>query len=367
MSEWRQAILGELVRLQRGHDLTETQRTPGTVPVIGSAGPNGWHNVARAKGPGVTVGRSGASAGVVTFVNENYWPHNTVLYVTDFLGNDPLFAAYMLRTLPLAELNSGSAQASLNRNCLYGVPIAIPPLETQRRIAAVLGAYDDLIEVNRRRVAVLEEMARGLFEEWFVRFRFPGHEAATIVDTPDGQLPWGWSVGELGGLLHLQYGKALKADTRVPGDVSVIGSSGVVGTHTARLVRGPGIVVGRKGNVGSVIWSTKDFWPIDTSYFVETALPLMFVYELLRRVPFQNTDAAVPGLNRDYALSRRVTVPTGDLIERYGRFAQPIRDQLDALETSNEKLAASRDLLLPRLISGQLSVETAQRELEDAT
>lgn len=366
MNEWRSAKLGDLVRLQRGHDLTEHQRTPGTVPVIGSAGPNGWHNVARAKGPGVTVGRSGASAGVVTYVEEDYWPHNTVLYVTDFQGNDPLFAAFLLRTLPLAELNSGSAQASLNRNFLYGVPVRLPSLETQRRIASILGAYDDLIEVNRRRVAVLEEMARGLFEEWFVRLRFPGHESVPIIDTPDGPLPEGWAHLSLGALLKLHYGKALKADARVRGTVAVIGSSGVVGAHNEAYVRGPGIIVGRKGNVGSVIWSRSDFWPIDTTYYVETRLPLTFIAELLRRVSFQNTDAAVPGLNRDYALSRRVVAPPAHLAGRYGEFAAPAREQLDILEATNAKLAASRDHLLPRLISGQLSVDAAERQLREA-
>ena len=195
MSEWRGATLGEFIRLQRGHDLTEIERTKGSVPVIGSAGQNGWHGVARCKGPGVTVGRSGASAGVVTYVAQDYWPHNTVLYVTDFLGNDPLFTAYMLKTLPLMELNSGAAQASLNRNFLYHVPVIVPPPETQHRIASILGAYDDLIEVNQRRIAVLEDMARRLFEEWFVRFRFPGHEAVPIAVTPPRSLACEMELG----------------------------------------------------------------------------------------------------------------------------------------------------------------------------
>ena len=280
------------------------------------------------------------------------------------------YLMYFLRS-PLGQAQivaktGGAAQPKLALYRIEEIEFPLLPLEQQRHIASILGAYDDLIEVNRRRVAVLEEMARGLFEEWFVRFRFPGHETVPLHDTPNGPLPEGWTIDELGAVLRLRYGKALKADSRTPGTVSVIGSSGVVGSHTQRLVEGPGIVVGRKGNVGSVIWSTNDFWPIDTAYFVETALPLMFVYELIRRVPFQNTDAAVPGLNRDYALSRKVTLPPIDLVERYGRFAQPLRDQLDALEQSNERLAAARDLLLPRLISGQLSVEAAERELEDA-
>lgn len=244
--------------------------------------------------------------------------------------------------------------------------IPVPPVQTQRRIASILGAYDDLIEVNRRRIAVLEEMARGLFKEWFVRFRFPGHEAVPILDTPDGALPEGWTWGTLGDLLSLPYGKALKADARRPGDVAVIGSSGVVGSHVEALVAGPGIVVGRKGNVGSVIWSATDFWPIDTTYYVDTRLPLLYVYQLLQRVPFENSHAAVPGLNRDYALARVVMIAPDALVQRYGAFSEPLMDQVTTLGRSNRSLAASRDLLLPRLISGQLSVAEAERELEEA-
>src|ERR1700736_3182393 len=89
---WRDTTLGEFVRLQRGHDLPEADRRHGTVPIIGSAGQSGFHDTAKATGPGVVIGRSGVgSMGVVTYCATDYWPHNTVLYVTDFLGNDPRF------------------------------------------------------------------------------------------------------------------------------------------------------------------------------------------------------------------------------------------------------------------------------------
>lgn len=283
---------------------------------------------------------------------------------------DRRFLYYVLNSSHYRQLLRASATGATVKHTspgrIYDYAVALPQLETQHRIASILGAYDDLIEVNRRRMAVLEEMTRGLFEEWFVRFRFPGHENVPIVDTSAGPLPEGWRCVDLGRILRLHYGKALKADARLPGHVAVIGSSGVVGEHNKPYVSGPGIVVGRKGNVGSVVWSYSDFWPIDTTYYVETALPLVYAAELLRRVHFQNTDAAVPGLNRDYALSRQVVAPPVPLIERYGQVVAPMRVQVDTIAGANVRLAASRDLLLPRLISGQLSVETAERELEAA-
>jgi type I restriction enzyme S subunit len=134
----------------------------------------------------------------VNFVNVDFWPHNTTLFVTDFRGNDPRFVAYLLRTLPLADLNSGSAQPSLNRNFIYPVRVRVPPIGMQRRIASILSAYDDLIENNTRRIAILEEMARRLFDEWFVQFRFPGHDTLKLVNTQNGQVPEGWAAESLG-------------------------------------------------------------------------------------------------------------------------------------------------------------------------
>ena len=168
--EWNQGTLGDLVVLQRGHDLTESERRCGSVPIMGSAGQNGFHDTALASGPGVVVGRSGASFGKVHYCSQDYWPHNTVLYVTDFKGNDPQFVYYFLSTIDFSRYNSGSAQPSLNRNYIYAIPIAFPGLEEQRAIACILGALDDKIELNRRMNRTLEGLARAVFQSWFVDF-----------------------------------------------------------------------------------------------------------------------------------------------------------------------------------------------------
>jgi len=130
----------------------------------------------------------------------------------------------------------------------------------------VLSAYDDLIENNNRRIAFLEKMAEELYREWFVRLRFPGHEKVKIVKG----VPEGWAVKKLKEIVEFAYGKALKEEDRIEGNYPVIGSGGIIGYHNAALVKGPGIVVGRKGNVGKVIWTKKDFFPIDTVYFVRS-------------------------------------------------------------------------------------------------
>jgi len=229
--------------------------------------------------------------------------------------------------------------------------IPLPDLPTQRKIAAILGAYDDLIENNLRRIKILEEMAQSLYREWFVHFRFPGHESTRFVDSPLGKIPEGWEVKKLGDVLELKYGRALKKKDRMGGPFPVFGSSGIIGNHNASIAQGPGIVVGRKGNVGSVFWSDSDFFVIDTAYFVESQLPLRFLFYLLPTLNFINSDAAVPGLSRQQAYCLEILVPPADLLSKFCIFAGIFEGQASLLQRRNQTLRQTRDLLLPKLLS----------------
>ncbi|WP_294000446.1 restriction endonuclease subunit S [Sphaerotilus sp.] len=228
--------------------------------------------------------------------------------------------------------------------------IPCPPVDIQRKIGEILANYDDLIENNRRRMTLLEQSARLLYEEWFVRLRFPGHEHTRIVDG----VPEGWERKKLGQCITLKYGKALKAEDRVAGDYPVYGSSGIVGSHDKPLVKGPAIILGRKGNVGSVYWSSKSFYPIDTVYFVEAESSSIYLYYALKNMHFISTDVAVPGLNRDFAYSRMLLQPTTAIHRAFLEAVAPVHAQLETLDELNQKLRATRDLLLPRLMSGEL-------------
>lgn len=236
-------------------------------------------------------------------------------------------------------------------------PVRVPTLPIQRRIAGILSAYDELIENSQRRIKILESMARALYREWFVHFRFPGHESVPRVPSPLGEIPKGWEVRRLGEILELNYGKALKKEDRHDGPYPVYGSSGIVGTHDASLVKGPGIIVGRKGNVGSVFWCDDDFFVIDTAYFVTSALPLRFLFYVLPTLNFINSDAAVPGLSRHQAYSLELPVPPADLLAKFCDVADSIERHAIKLQRQIKTLRRTRDLLLPRLLSGQIAVE----------
>ena len=337
--------------LKRGHDLPEKRRVAGPVPVVSSSGVTGSHNEAKAAPPGVVTGRYG-TIGEVFYVDEPYWPLNTALYVIDFKGNDPRFIAYLLRNTLRNYKTEKAAVPGVDRNVLHTLKVRAAGANEQAAIASILSAYDDLIENNRRRISLLEEAARLLYREWFVHFRFPGHEHVKITDS----LPEGWERRTFGQIAELRYGKALKQENRIEGLFPVYGSSGIVGTHQTPLVEGPAIVVGRKGNVGSIFWSPVDFWPIDTVYFIPKEQVDFWLYLALPSAGFQNTDAGVPGLNRDFAYSRRLTYPSARLRRLFDAAVEPIFAQRTKLENYNQKLAEARDLLLPRLMNGEIAV-----------
>jgi type I restriction enzyme, S subunit len=256
----------------------------------------------------------------------------------------------------LIDLGDGTAQPNLLIGDLKRIDVPVPPSSVQRRIAGILSAYDDLIENNQRRIKILEEMARSLYSEWFVNFRFPGHEKVPLVDSQLGPTPKGWEVKKLGDILELNYGKALKKEERCDGEFPVFGSSGIVGYHDACLVNGPGIIVGRKGNVGSVFWSDEGFFVIDTAYFVTSSLPLRFLFYVLPNLNFINSDAAVPGLSRNQAYTLEIVVPPTNLLSRFRELADTFERQAATLQRIGHNLSRTRDLLLPRLLSGQVNV-----------
>lgn len=169
-------------------------------------------------------------------------------------------------------------------------------------------------------------------------------------------VPDGWEREKLGSKIVLNYGKALKAENRIEGTIPVYGSSGVVGTHEKALIKGPGIIVGRKGNVGSVFWSDGDFYPIDTVYYVASESSCFHLYHALQNMQFISNDAAVPGLNRVFAYSRLYLEPAPKIAKLFEETVTPIYEQIFKLKAYNEKLKQARDLLLPRLMSGEIAV-----------
>ncbi|MEV0773382.1 restriction endonuclease subunit S [Nocardia salmonicida] len=158
--------LRDVATLQRGYDLPVQDRTPGEVPVFAANGPVGSHNVPKVDGPGVVTGRSG-TIGRVHHVDGAYWPLNTSLYVKDFHGNDSRYVYYLLRQMKLEQYGTGTGVPTLNRNIVHDVEVPVPPIEEQRRIAAILDHADALRAKRREALAHLDELTRSIFIDMF--------------------------------------------------------------------------------------------------------------------------------------------------------------------------------------------------------
>ena len=270
----------------------------------------------------------------------------------------------------------GSAVVALSRDDFLDFPV--PHFSGARQaIIEVLERIEGKIELNRRMNATLEAMARALFQSWFVDFdpvraKMDGREPVGMdletaalfpkkfEETPLGRVPHGWEVKTLGDVIELAYGKPLKAEDRKHGPVCVYGANGPVGWHDEKLVSGPGIVVGRKGNPGVVTWAHGDFYPIDTTFYVdpigECCSLYFFYYALsLHNLADLSADSAVPGLNRNHAYMSKQLIPSQPVLTAFDAQVAPIFAAIQANEKQSRGLATLRDTLLPKLLSGELT------------
>ena len=369
--------LGDVLTLQRGYDLPGSIRVPGPFPVVSSSGVTGSHSEAKVRGPGVVIGRYG-TLGEVYFVRGDFWPLNTALFVKDFKGNDRRFCAYLLETVGGVSTSGAAAVPGVNRNVLHQLPVRCPPLPVQMRIASILGAYDDLIEVNRRRIALLEEMVRRLFEEWFVRRQSGGHlladgfergTADDLIDfdprTPLGNGP-----------------KPFIPMASLPTSTSLIdayewreGSAGAKfrngDTLFARIT--PCLENGKTGLVRNLPDGGVGFGSTEFIVMRGSRAGPAFAYCLARHDAFrahaQRSMSGASGRQRariESVQAFELPIPPKTLLDRFEQVASPMLELVGILGRFSVALSAARDLLLPQLISGELSVSTAERELEAA-
>lgn len=159
--------LSDVITFQRGFDLPSSSRKKGQYPVVASTGITTTHSEAKAKGPGVVIGRSG-SIGGGQYIENDYWPLNTTLWVKDFKGNNERFIYYLLKSIDFSSFNAGAAVPTLNRNHLSALKVRIPSRDEQIMIADVLGSIDEKIELNRKMKETLEQMGQALFNIYFI-------------------------------------------------------------------------------------------------------------------------------------------------------------------------------------------------------
>lgn len=280
-----------------------------------------------------------------------------------YLVSNPAFTEY------LVAHEKGAAYPAVGTETIENAIVNIPDLPTQKKISDILGSLDDKIELNRRMNETLEQMAMALYKHWFVDFG--PFQDGELEDSPIGAKPKNWDVAKLRDLIELAYGKALKAEDRKGGPYPVYGSSGVVGWHNEYIADGPGIIVGRKGNIGTVHLSHTGFYPIDTTYYVKSNLPdlnpVYYFYYLLQSLGLShmNNDSAVPGLNRETVYNLDIVIPPNDLICEFDSKVEIFHMQINQNNSEIDQLSKVRDYLLPRLLSGEIEVKEAEEHVEE--
>ena len=393
--DWTRGTLRDLVSLRRGHDLPEQQREPGEVPVMGAAGKNGFHSTAIASGPGIVVGRSGASYGKVHYCPEDYWPHNTALYVTDFHGNDPRFVYYFLRAIDFSRYNSGSAQPSLNRNHIYPMPIAYPGLAEQRAIAEVLASIDDKTAGNRRTIRTLNSVAKAIFKGWFVNFEpvkakadgadaFPGMPQEVFETLPRGLgqtdvglTPEGWPLGTLGTILSELSER--NRDEAIDLVLSAVSTGELVASddHFSKRVYSkslanykivpPGCIAFNPSriNIGSIgINHRRDAGVVSPVYVVCQVPPIYeWFLQFFLRLPhclqqFQvlSSGSVRQSLRAIDFLSIPLVIPPDNVLCSFNDTFSVLKEMIDLREKEIGVLESLESALLPKLITGEIRV-----------
>ena len=368
--------LGNLIHLTGGSSTNKSAYTKSGYIAYSAKGPDGYLPYADYDRPGIVISSNGANCGK-TWLAKGKWSciNNTICLWSIDPRVDTEYLYWITRD-PDFWPKRGSAQPFIARSDIRNLEISFPPLNRQRRIAHVLGTLEDKIKVNQRSSMTLEAMAQALFKSWFIDFDpvrakiegrwrpgesisgLPAHLydlfPARLVPSELGKIPEGWKVQRLGEIIELSYGKSLKAAQRNGGSIPVYGSNGQVGWHDKKLVDGPGIIVGRKGNPGTVKLTYHDFFPIDTTFYVipkYTKLGLIFLYFALTFQDFTSisSDSAVPGLNRELAYTNTQVTPDQDILREFANLTNEALIRQHFLAEENYRLMSLQDVLLSKL------------------
>ncbi len=393
MSEPVDMYFNDFIKLNRGFDLPESKIAAGKYPIAASTAIKDYHNAFKVKAPCVTTGRSG-SLGTVLYINENCWPLNTSLYVKDYKGNFPKYVYYFLQTMKLESFNCGAGVPTLNQNHLHKIKIRVHKKEEQPVIASILSAYDELIENNSRRIAILEQTTEQIYKEWFVRMRFPGYDNTEF----EKGVPKDWTMQPLHDIAEITSSKriflsdyvkegipfyrgkeiSMKSRNEAIEDLLYIDINKFI--EIKSRFGGPSVgdilvtAVGTIGNVHLVNDNDGDFYFKDGNLIwlknIGNPEISLFLFSMFNTKEFNNLldlisiGSSQKALTIAHVKKIKILLPSNKLLKEYFSIIKPIHQKNEVLQLQNKNLKQTRDLLLPRLISGKLKVKESKKELE---
>lgn len=400
--EWRTSIWGEEISLEYGKALRDYDPERGRFRVFGSNGPIGWTDKPLVPGPGIILGRKGAYRGI-RFSHEPFFVIDTAYYVVSKGEFDMRWLYYAIKYHKLGEIDDGSPIPSTTRSAVYVREFAVPPIAEQKAIAAVLGALDDKIELNRRMNATLEAMARALFQSWFVDFDpvrakldgrqpvgidqdtaalFPG----TFQDSDLGHVPTGWKAKTLGACIGFRSGFSFKSQDWQESGVPVVKIGSVkpgiidlsqvsyvseeIAQQAARYRLSTGdMLIGMTGYVGEVgLVPPSNNPPLLNQRVGKFVMPkagtesLAFWYCTTRQPEFRafvearSHGTAQANVSGEAIMEFPLVAPVPEVLDAFNRKCQPLLDRILSNHAESRTLATLRDTLLPKLLSGELRV-----------
>jgi type I restriction enzyme, S subunit len=355
MGEWKECELGDIVTFQRGFDITRKEQNPGKYPVVSSSGIKSYHNVFKVKKPGVVIGRKG-TLGTVFYLDTDFWPHDTSLWVKNFHGNNPLFIYYFLKGFDLEHYDVGSSNPTLNRNHIHHLPTTIPDFSEQKAIASVLSSLDDKIDLLHRQNKTLEAMAETLFRQWFVE-----------------QARDDWVEGCLGDAIelfdHLRVPLSkTERDKRKTGKLyPYYGAAKIMDYINDYIFDGEYILLGEDGTVRTeegfpiLQYATGKFWVNNHTHVIKAKKPYsnFFIWNYLKKKNIDEivTGAVQPKINQGNLKSLDFPNYPKDLVENFNCQTEPLFKKINQNNTQSRTLEKLRDTLLPKLMSGEIRVE----------
>ncbi|MEN2752480.1 restriction endonuclease subunit S [Psychrobacter sp. FBL11] len=384
--EWREVHLRDICEFKYGKNLPGSKRVPGKYNVYGSSSVTGTHNEFLVKGPGIIVGRKG-TVGKVQYSKEDFFPIDTTYFVDiDTEQVNLLFLYYRLPLCGFEGMNSDAAIPGLNRTAAINCKINLPPLPTQQKIASILSAYDDLIENNIKRIELLEEQAQLIYEEWFVRMKFPDHEN-TLIDEETG-LPEGWKVSTIKDLSEVKGGKRLPKGHELTSEKTSYPYIRVRDLTSGRMnideiqyihhdthikiknyiINHTDLYISIAGTVGLVGTVPKI---LDSANLTENCAKITnlisedikeYLHYFLNsengqhHISSRTGGASQPKLAIERIRSIPITVPNDDILSRFHNSVGVINGFVENLLIQNQKLKEARDILLPRLMMGVIEV-----------
>ncbi len=361
MGNWKNSELGDFVTLKRGFDLPQQKREDGQVPIFSSSGITGTHSTAMVKAPGVITGRYG-TIGEVFYAAKDFWPLNTTLFVEDFHGNDAKFIYYFLKTLEWSKFTSASAVPGINRNTVHKEIVSLPDIETQRRIASTLSMFDEKIKINTEINDNLLDQAQTLYKQ---------HFPYSVQD----DLPDGWRIGTVGEIIEIHDSKRipLSGADRMKMEKKIYpyyGAASLMDYVDNYIFDGKYLLLGEDGTVVDdagypilqYVWG--QFWVNNHAHILTGRLGFNVesLYMLFKQTPVKSivTGAVQPKISQANLRSVQVVIPPEHNLKEYNDLVEPLFSLLRANEEECKSLAALRDTLLPKLMSGEIDVSDVQ-------